>query len=165
MLDYVYGNDQAVAHFVAQLIPRCRDRGFGPNCKAIGVIEIDDKGIGTLIGGVVYHNWDPDSEVIEMSSAALPGKNWVTRETLRRIYTYPFDQVGCQMVIKRVMLDNERMLAIFARMGCTFYKVHRMFGRDHDGVLVTLTREAWRDNRIARRIMRHLDPPAIREAA
>lgn len=164
MIDFVYGHDQAVAHFVAQMIPRCH-RGFGPNIKAIGII--DDPKLGNLIAGVVYHNWDPESAVIEMSCAALPGKQWLTRETLGRIYQYPFLQCGCQMVVKRMMADNERLLRQFAVMDCTFYKVHRMWGRDTDGVLVTLTREAWDNNKFNRRLKHHLQnlEPAIDEAA
>jgi hypothetical protein len=76
---YLYGHDGAVCDFVASLIPSCRERGFG-NAKAIGVLNND----GFLIAGIVYHNYDPDAEIIEISGAALPGVNWLTRETLRR---------------------------------------------------------------------------------
>ena len=55
MLDYVYGHDALIADFVARLIPHCR-RGFGPNIKAMGVIEGGD-----LIAGIVWHNWDPEA--------------------------------------------------------------------------------------------------------
>jgi hypothetical protein len=89
MLDYVYGHDEVVAQFVAQLIPECRERGFPPSSKAIGVIND-----GRLIAGLVYHNWNKTAEVIEMSGAAIPGKYWLTRETLKRIYRYPFLQFG-----------------------------------------------------------------------
>ena len=67
MLDYVYNYDELVARFVAMLIPHCR-RGFG-RCKTIGVI--DDA--GQLIAGLVYHNYDPEAGIIEISGAALPG--------------------------------------------------------------------------------------------
>jgi RimJ/RimL family protein N-acetyltransferase len=160
MLDYVYGHDQTVAEFVASLIPHCH-RGFGTACKAIGVID----GNGVLIAGFVYHNWDPDSEVIEMSGAALPGRYWLTRETLARMYQYPFHQCGCQMVVMRVLADNDRLLRILAAYNYTFYKVHRMWGRDTDGVLCTLTREAWDDNKFNRRLGHHIEPQQIAEAA
>jgi hypothetical protein len=101
MLDYIYGHDEIVAHFVAQLIPVMGGRDFAPASKAIGVI--DD---GRLIAGLVYHNWDEKAGVIEMSGAALPGRYWMTRETLKRIYQYPFIQMGCQMVLMRCAEDN-----------------------------------------------------------
>src|SRR4051812_13429255 len=87
MLDYVYGHDQVVANFVAALIPHCR-RGF-TNAKCIGVIN-DEK----LIAGLVYYNYDPEAEIIELAGAAIPGINWLTRGTIARMYAYPFLQVG-----------------------------------------------------------------------
>ena len=74
-MDYVYGYENIVAKFVADLIPSVGARGFG-NCKTIGIIDG-----GMLVAGLVYHNWDPDAGVIEISGAALPGEPWMTRET------------------------------------------------------------------------------------
>lgn len=148
MLDYVYGQDDIVAQFVAQLIPSCRERGFG-KCKAIGVIENGD-----LIAGLVYHNWDDGAGVIEMSGAALPGKFWLTSETLRRIYEYPFLQVGCQMVLMRVRAEDTRLLRILAAIGYMFVKVPRMLGRDKDGVICLLTIEDWISNKFNQRARR-----------
>ena len=158
MLDYVYGHDEIISHFVATLIPHCR-RGFGPNVKAIGVI--DD---GMLIAGLVYHNFDPDAEIIEMSGAALPGKNWLTRGTLRVMYQYPFHQCGCQMMVQRTPADDVRLLGILAAYGYSLITVPRMFGRDRDGVICSLTREAWEANKFNRRLRHHVEPQ-LEEAA
>src|SRR4051812_12708873 len=102
MLRFVYGQDQVISRFVASMIPHVGWRGFG-NAKAIGII--DDA--GRLIAGLVYSNWNPDAGTIEVSGAALPGSRWLTRETLNRMYDYPFNEIACQMVIKRVLADNE----------------------------------------------------------
>ena len=101
MLDYVYGHDAIVADFVAHLIPHCR-RGFGPQAVAVGVVDGS-----VLIAGIVYHNWDPEAGIIEISGAALPGVQWLTRETLKRMYRYPFFVCGCQMKVMRVPADDE----------------------------------------------------------
>lgn len=151
MLDYVYGYDQIVAHFVASLIPHCR-RGFGDAAKAIGVINPE----GRLIAGIVYHNWDPDSAIIEISGASLPGSYWLTRETLKRMFQYPFIQCNCQMVIQRTPADDERLLYVLARYGYSFVTVERLFGRHRDGVICSLTREAWAGNKFNRRLGHHL---------
>jgi hypothetical protein len=156
MLRYLYGHDAAVSDFVAQLIPRCRERGFGPAARAIGVM--DDE--GRLIAGLVYHNYDPASEIIEMSGAALPGKHWLTRNTLRQMYQYPFLQVGCQMIVQRNSADDERLLGMLASYDYTFIKVPRMLGRNEDGVLCCLTYEAWASNRFNKRFHHHLVPVA-----
>jgi hypothetical protein len=158
MLDYVYGHDELVAHFVATLIPHCR-RGFGPNTKAIGIIED-----GSLIAGIVYHNYDPEAEIIEISGAALPKKNWLTRATLAVMYGYPFLQCGCQMVVQRTPADDERLLGILARYNFAFVKIPRLFGRDRDGVACLLTYEDWINNRFNQRLKRQLDD-AMKEAA
>ena len=63
MLDYIYGHDAIIADFVAQLIPHCR-RGFGPKAVGIGVVDGN-----VLIAGIVYHNWDPEAGIIEISGA------------------------------------------------------------------------------------------------
>src|SRR5262245_49339050 len=102
-MDWIYGHDDVVAPFVAQLIPECRERGFG-RCVTLGIIDND----GHLMAGIVYHHYDPDAGVIEMSGGALPGRIWLMQDTLRRMYQYPFLQLGCQMVLMRVAADNER---------------------------------------------------------
>lgn len=157
MLDYVYGHDEIVAPFVAQLIPHCQ-RGFGPNAKAIGIIED-----GALIAGLVYYNYDPESEIIEIAGAALPGKYWMTRGTLVRMYGYPFLQVKCQMVVNRVPADDERQLWMLARFGYALVKVPRMFGRERDGVLCLLTYEDWIANKFNARLRQDL--MSLEEAA
>jgi RimJ/RimL family protein N-acetyltransferase len=151
MLDYVYGQDDIVAGFVAQMIPTCSERGFG-RCKTVGVIDQD----GKLIAGIVYHNYDPDAGIIEISGAALPGKVWLTRETIKRMYQYPFLQLRCQMVVQRNSADDERLLFMLSRYGYAFVPVPRMWGRDKDGVLCLLTSEAWADNKFNQRFRHHL---------
>jgi hypothetical protein len=145
MLDYVLNYDELVSSFVAMLIPHCR-RGFGP-CKTIGVID----GAGQLIAGIVYHNFDPEAGIIEISGAALPGVHWLSRRTLLHMFGYPFIDCDCQMVVQRTPADNELLLGVLARYGYDFIKVPRLFGRDRDGVLCLLTREAWEDNKFNRR--------------
>ncbi len=137
MLRYVYGHDEAVAQFVAQLIPHANGRKL--TGKAIGVIDED----GKLIAGIVYHQYDPVAETIEITGAALPGSRWLTRETIARMYAYPFDQLGVQMIVQRTPADAEELLDQLARGGYMFVKWPRMFGRDRDGVLCLFTREAW----------------------
>ena len=90
MLDYVYGHDEVVAEFVASLIPTA-SRGFG-NSKAIGVVED-----GRLIAGLVYHNYNPEAGVIEISGRCRIMAD--TRDAEARASLAPFLQIGCQMVM------------------------------------------------------------------
>ena len=138
MLDYVYGHDDVVANFVAQLIPECRERGFG-KCRAIGIVNEE----GKLLGGLVYRNWCPETGTIEISGGAVPGTNWLSRRTVNVMYDYPFYVCGCQMVIKTTMADNAIVLRIMAAVGFSLRTIERLGGRDRDGVVGTLTLEQW----------------------
>jgi hypothetical protein len=160
MLRYVYGQDELVAEAVAQLIPHVGARGFGYAAKAIGVIDED----GRLIGGLVYHNYDPQAGVIEISGAATSSR-WLSRETIRRMYQYPFHTCGCQMLFQRTPADSVKLLSQLAAYDYTFIKVPRMFGRERDGVLCTLTYEDWCDNRFNKRFKHHLVDAPQQEAA
>ena len=151
-MNYLFGHDEEVARFVAQLIPSFRGRGFG-NCKAIGVIDRE----GLLIAGLVYHHYDPEAQVIEISAAALPGRVWMTRETLRLMFQYPFLQCGCQMVIQRIPADDYRQVRQMQAFGYDLIGVPRMLGRDKDGILALLTYEAWAANKFNRRWGHHVD--------
>ena len=157
MLDYVYGHDEVIAQFVAQLIPAARGRSFGA-CSAIGVLND-----GKLVAGVVYNNFRRDAGVIEMTTAALPRSGWLSRETLRRIYGYPFVQLDCQMVMLHVAADNAPLLRQLAALGHAFIRIPRLYGRDADCVLCLLTREAWADSKFGKRL--HVEPEQQREAA
>jgi hypothetical protein len=162
MLQYVYNKHEAVAEFVAQFIPHVRERGFG-RCTAIGVL--DEKGM--LIAGIVYHSWQPEAGIIQISAGALPKARWLTRETIWRMYEYPFLQLDCQMVVQNTPADDERLLYQLARGGYKFTEYPRQFGRDRDGVICRFTREAWEASRIIQRSKPRDTIPAIaiKEAA
>src|SRR5215831_503277 len=143
---YVTGHDEEIAAFAAQLIPLHSLRGTGP-FKAIGII--DDQ--GDLIAAVLYHNWVPEAGTIELGIAALPRRNWMTRETLRVVFGYPFEQLGCQMILHHIPADNEPVLRQLAAGGYMLIRVPRLYGRDQDGVLALLTRETWSTSKFIRR--------------
>ena len=119
---------------------------------------------GKLIGGLIYHNWDPEAGVIEISGAAVSPR-WLTRETIRHMYSFPFHQLGVQMVVQRTPADDLRLLRQLAAYSYMFIKVPRMFGRERDGVLCLLTREDWESNRFNARFRHHLPPVPLEEAA
>lgn len=145
MLRFVYGQDQIVSRFVASLIPHVGWRGFG-NAKTIGVIDHD----GRLIAGLVYTNWNPDAGTIEISGASISPR-WLTRETLRRMFDYPFKEVHCQMAVMRVLATDERLLRQLAAYGFAFVTIPRLYGRARDGVICTLTAEDWASNKFNQR--------------
>jgi hypothetical protein len=142
-LSYLYDKDALVADFVARMIPHVRARGFG-NCRAIGVVDEHNE----LIAGMVYHHLSPEAGVMEISIAALPGRQWVNKTTLGVVYDFPFLQCGCQMLVHVVQAADTRALRQMDAIGCKRVEVPRWFGRDTDGVFCLLTFEAWADSRL-----------------
>jgi len=143
----LYGHDEAVASFVSQLM-FSDDRGFG-NCRAIGSVDSD----GKLIGGVVYHNWQQQAATIEMSSAATTPR-WLNRLVLNAIFAYPFE-IGCQMALMRVSARNTRLHRQFDALALRRHEIPRLYGRDEDGIIFTLTDDDWSTWRFRRKAGKH----------
>jgi hypothetical protein len=135
---YIFGHDEAVAAFVAQLIPECRERGFG-KCRAIGIADEE----GKLLGGLVYRNWHPEFGTIEISGAAVPGTNWFSRRTIQVMHDYPFSGCDCQMLIMTTLADNYIVQRILSAIGYDLHYMKRLAGRHCDGVVCTLTDDQW----------------------
>lgn len=141
-MDLLYGHNETVAAWVAAHIPGC-ERGFD-RPVSIGVIEG-----GRLIGGTVFHNWNPEAGIIEMSSAGTSPR-WLSRKMLKAIFGYVFDQIGCQLVVMRVSERNSRMIEIAQRFGFKGHLIPRLRGRDEAEWLFTLTDDQWRQHPLAR---------------
>lgn len=135
----VVGSDAIVARFVASLITFEPGFDFG-ECTAVGV-DHD----GHLIGGFVFNNWSPAAGVIEVSFAGI-GRRWLTRSVLYAVFAYAFDQLGCQMVCSRTPARLKHAARIARAYGFCQVTIPRLFGRDEDGIISTLTAEDWRSN-------------------
>jgi len=140
----LHGHTGQVAEFVSRFIPPY-DRGFG-DCSAIGVIDAK----GRLIAGCVYHNWQEEAQVVEMSCAAIT-KRWLTRSILREIFDYPFSRLGCQLIVFRIAPADYQLRRIFKALGTTEYLIPRLRGRDEAELILTLTDDAWNNGKFARK--------------
>lgn len=101
----IFGQDKAVAAWVAQRIPHMHGGGFG-TCTAIGVVCASGKG-----AGVVYHDYQDAYSNLQMSIAA-DTPMWATRGTIRALLHYPFLQLGVFMVWAAVPVENERVVRL-----------------------------------------------------
>jgi len=149
MLRYVYDQPETVATAVAKMIPHMHGRPFG-KCQALGIIDEQ----GRMIAGIVYHNWMPEAGVVDISVAALPGTGWFSRETVWRMYAWPFIDMEAQMVSHLVPADALHTQRQLATLGCMLIDIPRILGRDRDGVLGLLTREAWESSKFHQRCAR-----------
>jgi RimJ/RimL family protein N-acetyltransferase len=96
MKSVVYGQDARVLKWVGE---RIGELEFSPGAIGIGLEED-----GELIAGVVFSMYTKAS--ICMHVAAIPGKRWMTKEYLWRVFAYPFIQLNCNRVTGFVREDN-----------------------------------------------------------
>lgn len=113
---------------------------FGPPFSTMGVFEDE-----ALVAVVVYHNYSREHGVIEISAAADTPR-WLTRGVLLQLFKFPFEALGCQLVIMRVDPENKRLRRILTAYGFDHLTIPRMRGRDKDETLYMLTDDQWRAN-------------------
>lgn len=129
--------DDRVAQWVSREIWGRID-GF-ENVRAMGVLKKD----GTLAAGLVFHNWEPEAGLMEMSGAAADPR-WMTRRVLTVAFSYVFDGCGCQMALARHSAKNTPARKIWQALGAQEHRIPRLYGRETDGIVATLTDDAWR---------------------
>jgi RimJ/RimL family protein N-acetyltransferase len=134
----VYGQDEAVARLVASLIPAAA-HGF----SAFTAMGVDHGGV--LVGGFVFANWSPEAGTIEISYAGID-RRWLTRPVLYAAFSYVFDGIGCQMAIAQTPARLQHAVRIARAYGFKQVTIPRLYGRDQDGIISTLTAEEWRSN-------------------
>ena len=135
--------DRRVVEWAAGHVPGC-ERGW-QGANAMGV----EHG-GKIVAAIVFHNWNPECEVIEISGAATDPR-WFTRKVINAALSYVFDDVKCQMLIARQRLDNEEPRRCWAALGADEVVIPRLYGREIDGTIMTLTEEQWRASKFYRR--------------
>lgn len=124
-----------VARWVAEKIGM--PRGFSKNI-AFGIINKDD----ALIAGLVYHNYEPEAGVIELSGAAVD-RHWMTRDVRQFMYDYPFLDCGVQLLVQRNSANNAHLNDQLRRWGYSEIRIPRGRGRDEDLIIFTLTDDQW----------------------
>lgn len=95
-----------------------------------------------LVAGTLYHNWHPETGIIELTSASL-SKRWLTKDVIKAMFDLPFSKLKCQMVVLRVSERNENMIAIARSFGFDEHFIPRLGGRDTGEFVFTLTDDQW----------------------
>lgn len=127
--------NSTVGRFVCELIWQ-KAEAIRDFCS-MGVFDKDK-----LVGATLYHNWQPETGVIELTSAAL-SRRWLTRPVINAMFELPFDRLGCQMVLLRVREDNANMVGVARSFGFDEHFIPRLGGRDKGEHLFTLTDDQW----------------------
>lgn len=145
MMEIVWGSEREDAQndhlssWCAHRIWPGENNNFGP-CATMGVLLN-----GEIIAVVVYHNWTPAQGIIEFTGTA-ENRRWLTRRVLHEMFSYPFSIPGIQMVFSRTS-ENQQHLRQLKAYGFNQVRIPRLYGRDEDGIINTLTIEQWRNNR------------------
>lgn len=100
------------------------------------------------IGGVIFHEWNPEAGTMCMSAAGEPG--WLNRAVLHAMHSYIFDAVGCQLAVLQVSEHNARMRRIGLAYGYTETRIPRLRGRNEAECILTLPDDVWRASRFHR---------------
>ena len=99
----------------------------------------------SLIAGTLYHEWQPDEGVIQLSSFSL-NKRWLTRPVIRAMFHLPFACLGCQLVVLRVSERNTGMCQIARKFGFSKVYIPRLRGRDEGEFIFSLTDDQWKES-------------------
>lgn len=129
----LYGADRQVAQWVAERI----GGGYSTegNPPALGVV------CGTSLGaGVIYERFNGIH--CEVAIAAEPGAGWASREVLRRLFSYPFQQLGCAAMTVLVPMSNLPSMNLAAKLGFEPEALIRFAAYDGSDLIVM---KAWRD--------------------
>lgn len=124
------GHTKEVKEWTENLIPHVND--FGP-CEAIGVVENNK-----LVAGVVFHDYQPNFQSIQLSMAAISPR-WAKRQNIAGLLSYPFEQLGCYRVFTATPKDNEKALKVNAHVGFkTEATLHSLFGPNRHGIIMRM---------------------------
>lgn len=127
--------NSTVGRFVCELIWQ-KAEAIRDYCS-MGVFSHDQ-----LVAGTLYHNWHPETGIIELTSASLE-KRWLTRNVINAMFELPFQTLGCQMVVLRVREDNDNMQGIARSFGFDEHFIPRLGGRDKGEHIFTFTDDQW----------------------
>lgn len=115
----LYNADEFVATYVASRIPNARFNQY----VALGVVRR-----GQFIGGAVFHNYLGHS--IEVA-IAFDRPDWSYPGTLRQLFSYPFNELGCVRMNAVISRKNKRSRRFVKGLG---FKEEGIARKGFDGV-------------------------------
>lgn len=145
----LHQDDVFVPRWVANRIPHMRDEKgevlpFPAPCVGIAVLDAR----GAVLGGVVYHNFYPHLRSIEMSAAAAT-KRWLTRDVLRHIFEYPFEQLRVQRVTMITGRKNDAARTLLRNLGFRQEGCVRRGLRNQDAIIYGMLASEWKRSKFS----------------
>lgn len=112
-------------------------RNFGP-ATGIGFATAEEG----LVAGFVYHNFEPDNGLIEIS-AFSQRRDWLTRKSLRVVFDFPFGELECRAVVARHSEHNNRSIRIWHALGAEQTVVPNLRADGEAEVIALLSAKTW----------------------
>lgn len=141
MIVPVYDHSDAVKVFVAKGLwgGRRSIEGYG-----LGFATEADG----LVAGIVYHNFDPDGGVIELTAYSTR-RDWLNRNRLRAVFSYPFEQLGVRLCVARISENNTRTLRIWRSFGAELTPIPHLRAEGEAEIVAVLRRDTWENSKFA----------------
>ena len=137
---WFHHTDTAYRNAAEFICARIGEYPIGWDCGTVMLVA-DGK---TIVAGVMFHNWQPASGVVQIS-AASDSKRWLTRPTLKAMFGYAFDTMGAQAVV--ACMDAGRpLIRIFEAYGFKRYEIPRLRGRNKAEAVLVLGDDEWKAN-------------------
>lgn len=119
----LYGADAKVCEWVGERVPVLMGRAPHNAFAALGVVRRE-----RMAAGVVFHNYRPGID-IEVSIAA-DDPSWAHPAILRRLFSYPFNQLGVIRLTCIIGRKNKRCRRFSEGLG---WKLEGVVRRAYDG--------------------------------
>ena len=149
----VFGYDQELAEWAARNIPYMRGLSFGP-CAAIGVMAGDDPGDASakIQAVAVFHDYIPAMKTCQVSVASRTPM-WARHGIIRALLSYPFDQLGVNLVWSAMLQTNERAIRFNEHIGFKRDSVLRhRYGWKRHAVVSSMTKyeyeRTWKNGKV-----------------
>lgn len=104
---------------------------------------------GRLIAAVAFHNYDKRGGVIELSAYST-ARDWLTKERLRDLFAYPFDQLKVRLCVARIAEGNRRARRIWRALGAKEFVIPELRGAGEAECLFLLDQTTWTKGKFMR---------------
>jgi|TARA_Y100000034_G_C6821333_1_gene369919 hypothetical protein len=146
----VTGQDHAVAAWVAERLPDLNVYGGELNTETYRAIGVTIGGVPAA--GVVYFNKTITG--IEMAVASDNPRAW-TPAFMFSIFSYPFDQLGCQRITVTVRVKNKRSRRLIEGAGFKLEgRLRRWMSDGTDAHVYSYLADEFRESRWSRNVER-----------
>lgn len=137
--ELVHGRSELIGRWVARVSQNkgAEERGWG-ECRAIGVMQD-----GKAVAGLVFHNWQPEADTIELSVASATPR-WFSPPVLTAI-EQQVEAFGVSKLVAWTPLKMTRWRRALLLAGGEDHPVP-LLGKS----LVVIEMSAWRGSRLAR---------------